>query len=637
MTDTSRWTRATKDNPCVACGHTRGCLNAPDGTAASCFDDGNAGKVIQLGKSNGHAGRNLNGTTTYSGAAFKKKSGGKVHPNADAAIKASAWNINGAILSAVWVYPGDTFKIARFDTPDEKHIRPVHLVDGGWKVGDPPGKLPLYRFDEIPSDAQIVVVAEGEKCTDLFWSIGMPATTSSHGSGSADRSDWNPIADKGAVIVFAPDNDPAGEKYVADACRIIFQRNRNAKIKIIRLPGLPEGGDIEQYLEERDSLETEAIAGSIVALADAAPFVGPDDVSADADSTILMPTSLGLLWQQFPELREAVIGGMLRRGQVGNIISTSKSYKTYLMLGMAICMAIGRMWLDRFEMIGGRVLIIDLELQPGDIVRRTREIAAAMHAPLDVVAENIHIQSLRGKSGTVDQIERLILSFSPGDYDLVIVDPLYKTYPENFDENSNAHMTALYRRWERLAEHLDAALFIVHHGTKGSQADKRTVDVGAGASAQSRSADAHIALREHEVDNCVVFDARIRSFAPIDPMVLRWEYPQWQRDLGLNPEDIKTGRKSRNADKAEPAPKEPPPEPWTEERFLREFATDRPQDKQTIMARASMAGVSVRLADGFIRVAIANRKLFRWVFPKNRAVLLANVEQPVTETVEVGK
>jgi hypothetical protein len=605
-----------------------------------CWHNGNGGKVIQLRRNtNGHAGRNANGTPIYTGAAHKKTNS-RVYLTADAAIKASAWNIEGGTLAQVWTFPGDTYKVARFDLPDgDKEFRPIHRVDSGWRVGDPPGMLPLYREDEITGDGPIWVV-EGEKCCDASWQIGLQSITSAHGAISPQNSDWSRVAALHSIINILADNDGPGEKYALAVVKIILELNPAAQVRIVRLPGLPDGGDIVDFIDARDSMDSEAIAASIVALAGAVPFMLPADVPADADADavpMLSPTSLGELWRQFPDLREVVVGGMLRRGQVGNIISTSKSYKTYLMLGMAISMAIGRQWLDRFEMIGGKVLIIDLELQPGDIVRRTREIAAAMHAPMDLVAEKIHVQSLRGKAGTVDQIERLILSLSPRAYDLVIIDPLYKTYPENFDENSNAHMTALYRRWERLAEHLDAAMFIVHHGTKGSQSDKRTVDVGAGASAQSRSADAHIALREHEVENCVVFDARIRSFQPIDAMVLRWEYPQWQRDLGLNPDDLKTGRKSRNADKPQPMPDELAPEPWTEERFIREFASDQPQEKQTIMARADAAGLSVRKADGFIRLAMVNQRLFRWAFPKISTVYLATIQQPVTETVEVPK
>ena len=44
----NNWPLATKEKPCVVCGKNHNCKNAPDSTAAVCWHDGNAGKVIQL-------------------------------------------------------------------------------------------------------------------------------------------------------------------------------------------------------------------------------------------------------------------------------------------------------------------------------------------------------------------------------------------------------------------------------------------------------------------------------------------------------------------------------------------------------------------------------------------------------------
>src|SRR5262249_41625293 len=153
-------------------------------------------------------------------------------------------------------------------------------------------------------------------------------------------------------------------------------------------------------------------------------------------------------------------------------------------------------------------------------------------------------------------------------------------------------------RFERMAEHLDGALLIVHHATKGSQSEKRVVDVGAGAGSQSRSADCHIALREHEVDDCVVFDARVRSFKPPAPMVLRWTYPLWERDLALDPTQLKTGGRRRAAEDDQPAAPA-----WTPERFAAEIVSAQPQDKTTIMAKGGNFDLSERTAAKLLALA----------------------------------
>lgn len=350
----------------------------------------------------------------------------------------------------------------------------------------------------------------------------------------------------------------------------------------------------------------------------------------NAPDATIEPIALGDLWQSDPTLREPMIDGLLRVGQVGNLISTSKSYKTFLMLGLAVAMTQRRAWLGVFPTTGGRVLYVDMELQKPDITKRTREIASGMHAPLAEVGQDIDILSLRGRNASIDKIEPMLMGIEPGTYSLLILDPLYKLYPEAFDENSNAQMTALYRRFERIAEHLQAAVLIVHHASKGSQADKRVTDVGSGASAQSRAPDCHIALREHEVDDCVVFDAKVRSFRPVESFVMRWQYPLWERDLSLDPASIKTGRRSRNTDRPQPQPKEKP-EPWTVDRFVSTFLNCEPVGKSIIKVMAPSRGTSARQALDLLDAAVTEGKAHVWTGQDGRTKTYSTKPQPLIQ------
>jgi hypothetical protein len=537
----------------------------------------------------------------------------KTFVTVEAALEAAT--PKGGKLAGVWTYPGDVMRVGRFNLPDgSKQFRPVHRVENGWQIGDPPGPLPLYRVDEIPPQGSICVT-EGERCADLAHELGLPAVTSAHGALSPAKSDWTRLAGRDVVIL--PDNDTAGEKYAATVMEILI--GLKCRVKIVKLPGLPVGGDIVDFDGEIAG-SAGATRAEIEHLADTVSWTDSTDAGPD-----LTPTALSNLWKTDAELREPVIDGLLRRGQVGNLVSTSKAYKTFLVLLLAICMAMKRAWLDVFPTVGGRVLMIDLELQKPDITQRTRELVKALHAPPEI-ADQIDVLSFRGRNGNIDQIETMLLTMKPGTYSLVILDPLYKSYPPDFDENSNAQMTVLYRRFERIAEHLDCAMVIVHHATKGSQSEKRVVDVGAGAGSQSRSADWHGVLREHAEDGCVVFDMRVRSFRPPAPVVMRFKYPVWERDTSLDPTRLKSGKPSRVADK--PAPKETP-EPWTAERFAKTYFTSEPQEKRLIVARARQNGIKNREVDDLLALALAEKSIFRWVYPKNKTVFFANIEQPV--------
>jgi hypothetical protein len=88
----------------------------------------------------------------------------------------------------------------------------------------------------------------------------------------------------------------------------------------------------------------------------------------------------------------------------------------------------------------------------------------------------------------------------------------------------------------------------IHHSSKGSQSDKAVTDVGAGAGSQSRAADTHFILRPHQTEGVIVAEAAVRSFPPMEPVCLRWEYPLWRLDGEADPRLLrqpKTAREQR--------------------------------------------------------------------------------------------
>jgi len=105
-------------------------------------------------------------------------------------------------------------------------------------------------------------------------------------------------------------------------------------------------------------------------------------------------------------------------------------------------------------------------------------------------------------------------------------------------------MAEIFNAIDRYAENTGAAFLAIHHQTKGLQSAKDVVDVGSGASSFARAVDAHLVMRPHEEDNHFVLDAAIRSFPPIEPLAMRWEYPLWYPADGVDPAELK-GLKTR--------------------------------------------------------------------------------------------
>ena len=102
------------------------------------------------------------------------------------------------------------------------------------------------------------------------------------------------------------------------------------------------------------------------------------------------------------------------------------------------------------------------------------------------------------------------------------------------EENDNAKMAGIYNTLDQLAGQLNCAFVLIHHTTKGNQANKSVTDMGAGAGSQSRAADAHIVLRRHTEEDAVVLEAAVRSFPPVSPIGLRWQFPVWVYDSSLD-------------------------------------------------------------------------------------------------------
>ena len=151
-------------------------------------------------------------------------------------------------VATVYHY-GPDFQVVRFDWPNNsraKEIRPIHQEGEFWVMGDPKcGKLPLYHVNDLRK-ATTIHVSEGEKTTDILRALGLDATTSSHGSNSARRSDWTPLADKNVVIL--PDAGKTGMAYAKAVVGLLSKLTPVPTIRVVTLPGLGDGEDVEQWL-----------------------------------------------------------------------------------------------------------------------------------------------------------------------------------------------------------------------------------------------------------------------------------------------------------------------------------------------------------------------------------------------------
>ena len=173
----------------------------------------------------------------------------------------------GATYEAIFEYPlnGKPFAaVGRYRLPDDKTFLQFHANDSGWKSGGPSGLWPLYRVDAMPSTGALYIV-EGEKCQHAAASIELSVVTSAGGAMVPHKSDWRPLAGRDVTIL--PDNDEPGEQYAKKVAEILSALKPPARVRVVRLPGLPEHGDIADYLEARDAADPETLRAEIERMA----------------------------------------------------------------------------------------------------------------------------------------------------------------------------------------------------------------------------------------------------------------------------------------------------------------------------------------------------------------------------------
>lgn len=243
------------------------------------------------------------------------------------------------------------------------------------------------------------------------------------------------------------------------------------------------------------------------------------------------------LVEDYPVMRPVLIDGFLRLGETMNVIAPPKTGKSWLVTDLALAVAMGTDWFG-FQCERGRVLIIDNELHKETSASRLPKVIASRGFDLKKVGPWLSIVNQRGRLKTIEDIGNHLAEYREKKYRLIIIDAFYRAMPRGIDENDNGAIADVYNMLDRYAQEIGCAFVLIHHTSKGNQAQKSVTDVGAGAGSQSRAADTHLVLRRHKEEGVVVMDSVVRSFRSTSPVCLRWDFPLWKRDDSLSPDDL---------------------------------------------------------------------------------------------------
>ena len=236
-----------------------------------------------------------------------------------------------------------------------------------------------------------------------------------------------------------------------------------------------------------------------------------------------------------PPTPPELIEGILHRGSKLALGGGSKSFKTWTLLELAICVSTGWEWLG-FPTTAGKVLYVNFELPDFAMEQRIREICEAKEIP---VPANLNLWNLRGYAADATTIlPRISRQAQREDYSLMILDPLYKLLGAR-DENASRDMADLMNGIERVAVETGAAVAFGSHYSKGNQAGKESMDRISGSGVFARDPDAIITMTRHEQDDAFSVEMTLRNHPPQEPFVVRREHPLMVIDGQLDPAKLK--------------------------------------------------------------------------------------------------
>jgi hypothetical protein len=357
------------------------------------------------------------------------------------------------------------YQVVRKEPKDFLQRRPDS--NGGWIWSTKDLEKVPYRLPALVNASEVFIV-EGEKDADNLAKIGIVATTNPGGADKDGEGGKKWPANFGQYfygrhVALIPDNDDSGRRHVQAVARKLA--GAAASIKVVELPGLPEKGDVSDWLAAGG---TPKKLQEIVA---AAPYweLGktPDEPNGAAP-----PDRLRLVPPSEMDWRGAqlnLVKGLLGFGMMALLYGASGSAKTLIALSLALHVALGREWCGRVVKKG---FVAYLAPEGGHSVH-LRFHAWCRHHGLDPRDDSLPFRTvpvrvdLCKSDADLKEIIANIKAAEPelGPCILVVVDTVSRAL-DGGDENSPADMGNFVANCDRMREATGATVLGVHHTPK---------------------------------------------------------------------------------------------------------------------------------------------------------------------------
>lgn len=355
------------------------------------------------------------------------------------------------------------FEKLRFRTPQGKRFtqrRPDGRGGFEYKLGD--GARPLYRLPELLV-ANEIFVCEGEKDADNVRALNLTnrdagvflaATTNFDGAGKW-REEYS-VFFAGKKVVIFPDNDDPGRKHAEQVARSVHPYA--AGVKVVALPGLPEKGDVSDFLKDRS-------AADLVAEIKRAPQWHP----APSENRILIPAPQ--FASSTPAEVDWMVEGVIERGANGFFCAEPKGGKSWAAVDLALSLSLGVAWLEFRVARAFRVALISREDNPSLTGWRLRHLFQGKEAPEPgLLATNLYVNSRQQTPELMldqpEQVAELIAALKERQIEFAIFDVFNVMHAA--DENDNTEMRQVLRQLSAIQTAVGCGIGVVHHYNKAT-------------------------------------------------------------------------------------------------------------------------------------------------------------------------
>ena len=193
--------------------------------------------------------------------------------------------------------------------------------------------------------------------------------------------------------------------------------------------------------------------------------------------------------EDLPDQAPELISGILRQGHKMLLAGPSKSGKSFSLMELCVAIAEGKKWIG-FQCKQGKVLYINLEIDPASVKHRFADIYNAMGIPW-TNGRNILVWNLRGYAMRLDDLApKIIRKIRDENVSAVILDPIYKVITG--DENNASEMGAFCNQFDKICAAAGVSMIYCHHHSKGAQGAKKAMDRASGSGVFARDPDALI-------------------------------------------------------------------------------------------------------------------------------------------------